>query len=117
MIVNREYAGMTPIGMTFSTLAGQVGGGHQTPGFLGVGRKYVLSRKFISADGGLPRLVWMTDELKQDLGEDLYERAEELGIADLPDQIATESDAETIDELMEYLQKQEHPATTMESLF
>ena len=35
MVVNREYQGMTPLGMTFSTLAGEVGGGVQTPGFLG----------------------------------------------------------------------------------
>ncbi|MFO7947623.1 MAG: CO dehydrogenase/CO-methylating acetyl-CoA synthase complex subunit beta, partial [Armatimonadota bacterium] len=117
MIVNREYAGMTPLGITFSTLAGQVGGGHQTPGFLGVGRRYVLSRKFIAADGGLPRLVWMTEELKQDLGEELYERAEELDMPDLPDLIATEENAETMEELTEYLQGQQHPALEMESLF
>ena len=59
MIVNREFPGETPCGMKFSTLAGCVGGGNQTPGFLGVGRLYVLSRKFISGDGGLKRLVWM----------------------------------------------------------
>ena len=27
MIVDRDFAGMTPVGMTFSTLAGQIGGG------------------------------------------------------------------------------------------
>ncbi|MCK5173389.1 MAG: CO dehydrogenase/CO-methylating acetyl-CoA synthase complex subunit beta, partial [Planctomycetes bacterium] len=32
MIVNREFTGMTPSGMKFSTLAGTVGGGNQTPG-------------------------------------------------------------------------------------
>lgn len=117
MIVNREYAGMTPMGITFSTLAGQVGGGHQTPGFLGVGRRYVLSRKFIAADGGLPRLVWMTEELKNDLGEELYKRAEELDMPDLPDRIATEKDAENMEDLMEFLQEKDHPAITMESLF
>ena len=57
MIVNREYGGDTPIGMPFSTLAGSVGGGAQTPGFIGVGRLYLLSKKFISAEGGLGRLV------------------------------------------------------------
>jgi len=65
MVVNREYTGMTPVGMTFSTLAGMVGGGVQTPGFLGVGRLYLTSRKFIPADGGLPRLVWMPRDLKE----------------------------------------------------
>ena len=59
MVVNREHTGMTPIGMAFSTLAGSVGGGAQTPGFLGVGRLYLTSRKFIAAEGGIRRLVWM----------------------------------------------------------
>ncbi len=117
MIVNREYTGTTPLGITFSTLAGSVGGGHVTPGFLGVGRRYVISPKFISADGGLPRLVWMTKEMKQDLAEGLKQRGEDLGMADLPDKIATEEDATTIDELMEFLAQVEHPALTMESLF
>ncbi len=116
MIVNREYTGMTPLGMEFSTLAGTVGGGHQTPGFLGVGRRYVISRKFISADGGLPRLVWMPKELKEDLAEGLQEQAAELSMPELPDQIATEEDAEAINDLVEHLQKVGHPALQMESL-
>ena len=116
MIVNREYTGMTPLGMEFSTLAGTVGGGHQTPGFLGVGRRYVISRKFITADGGLPRLVWMPKELKEDLAEGLQERAKELDMPDLPDQIATEEDAEAINDLVEHLQKIGHPALEMEAL-
>jgi len=45
MVVNREHAGMTPCGMDFITLAGLVGGGVQTPGFLGVGKLYLLSKK------------------------------------------------------------------------
>jgi len=117
MIVNREYPGMTPLGMRFSTLAGTVGGGHQTPGFLGVGRRYVISRKFISGDGGLPRMVWMPQELKDDLREGLVERGEELGIPDLIDRIATETDATTIQELVEFLTEKEHPALTMPPLF
>jgi len=43
---------MTPAGMTFSTLAGIAGGGLQTPGVMGVGKYYLISPKFISADGG-----------------------------------------------------------------
>ena len=83
MIVNREYAGMTPCGMNFSTLAGSVGGGNQTPGFLGVGRLYVLSHKFIAADGGLKRLVWMPKELKEFYGDRFKARAQEEGVPDL----------------------------------
>ncbi|MFW6180926.1 MAG: acetyl-CoA decarbonylase/synthase complex subunit alpha/beta, partial [Spirochaetota bacterium] len=41
MIVDRDFPGMTPIGMTFSTLAGQIGGGVQMPGFTGIGKLYI----------------------------------------------------------------------------
>jgi acetyl-CoA synthase len=116
MVVNREYAGMTPVGMTFSTLAGLVGGGIQTPGFLGVGRLYMTSRKFIPADGGLPRLVWMPKELKDALYERLKVRARELGDETFVDKIADETVATTVDELMPYLEKVGHPALGMPPL-
>jgi len=116
MIVNREYTDMTPLGMEFSTLAGTVGGGHQTPGFLGVGRRYVISRKFITADGGLPRLVWMPKELKEELMEGLVQRGQELDMPDLSNHIATEDDAVAINDLVEYLQEVGHPALEMEAL-
>jgi len=116
MIVNREYTGMTPCGMTFSTLAGSVGGGYQTPGFLGVGRLYVASRKFISADGGLKRLVWMPKELKEFLHDRLVERGKELGVPDLVDKIADETVAVTSEKLLAYLQKVGHLALEMPPL-
>jgi len=116
MIVNREYAGMTPAGMKFSTLAGSVGGGAQTPGFMGVGRLYLASKKFISADGGLKRLVWMTKELKEVLGEKLKKRCEEIGDPDLINKIADETSAATPEELLAYLQKVGHPAIQMEPI-
>lgn len=116
LVVNREYLGMTPLGMTFTTLAGTVGGGAQTPGFLGVGRLYITSRKFISAEGGLPRIVWMPKELKDDIMERLRKRAEEIGMPDLPDKIADETIAETSEDLLEHLTKVDHPALSMEPL-
>ncbi len=64
MTVDRDYTGMTPCGMKFSTLAGSVGGGVQTPGFIGVGKQYLVSKKFIQADGGFKRIVWIPKELK-----------------------------------------------------
>ncbi len=117
MIVNREYEGMTPIGMPFSTLAGQVGGGVQTPGFLGVGRRYLLSEKFISNEGGLKRLVWMPKELKEEMREDLEKRGEEIGDPDFVDKIGDDSVAEDSAALLEHLQKVEHPAVSMDPLF
>lgn len=116
MIVNREYPGMTPSGMGFSTLAGSVGGGNQTPGFLGVGRLYVTSRKFISADGGLKRLVWMPKDLKDFLKDKLNERGNEIGIPDIADKIADETVATTSEELLEFLTQVGHPALEMEEL-
>jgi acetyl-CoA synthase len=116
MIVNREFQGMTPIGMTFSTMAGEVGGGVQTPGFLGVGRMYLVSEKFISAEGGLQRVVWMPQELKDEMRERLEKRLEEMGQSDLLDKIATEKDAVSVDELVEFLQKVGHPALAMASV-
>ena len=113
IIVNREYTGMTPIGMKFSTLAGSVGGGNQTPGFIGVGRQFITSKKFIRADGGLARVVWMPKDLKAALREDLEKRAKELGLPDLVDKIADETITTDADELAEYLAKVDHPALRM----
>ena len=117
MITTREYGGDTPVGMTFSTLAGSVGGGVQTPGFMGHGRAYVLSGKFISADGGLGRVVWMPKELKDSLGDELRERAEEDGLgADFVDKIADETVGTTSDEILPFLEEKGHPAMTMDPL-
>jgi acetyl-CoA synthase len=116
MVVNREYAGQTPIGMPFSTLAGSVGGGLQTPGFLGVGRLYLTSRKFISAEGGLRRLVWLPKELKEALRPRLEKRAAEFGLEGFVDRIADETVATTSEELLAYLSAHDHPALTMESI-
>ncbi|HDP70565.1 MAG TPA: CO dehydrogenase/CO-methylating acetyl-CoA synthase complex subunit beta [Actinobacteria bacterium] len=117
MIVNREFPGMTPCGMKFSTLAGTVGGGVQLPGFIGIGRQYITSKKFISADGGLKRLVWMPKELKDALRTELQKRGEEEGIADFVDKIADETVATTEEEVMTHMQKVGHPALEMPPMF
>jgi acetyl-CoA synthase len=113
MIVNREYPGDTPAGMKFTTLAGTVGGGQQTPGFMGIGRLYTTSKKFISADGGIKRIVWMTKELKESMGEKLKKRCEEEGVPGLIDKIADETTATSAEELLTYLQKVKHPVLEM----
>ncbi len=117
MIVDRDYTGMTPIGMKFSTLAGQIGGGIQTPGFVGIGKIYISSPKFISAEGGQRRIVWMTKQLKEEVGERLKAQLEAMGIPELFDKIATEEEAVEPDKLLEFLQKVKHPALEMEPLF
>lgn len=116
MVVHRDYSGMTPCGMTFTTLAGSVGGGVQTPGFLGVGKLYILSKKFILAEGGLKRLVWMPKELKEALGDKLKKRAQDLGEPDLIERIADETQAASLEELLGFLKKVKHPAQDMQPI-
>ncbi len=117
MIVNREYTGDTPIGMPFSTLAGSVGGGAQTPGFVGVGRLYLTSKKFISAEGGLRRLVWMPKELKEAMREGVERRAAEEGLNGFVDKIGDETRCTTAEQLVEHLTSVDHPAMSMDPIF
>jgi CO dehydrogenase/CO-methylating acetyl-CoA synthase complex beta subunit len=116
VVVNREYPGMIPLGMKFSSLAGSVGGGKQTPGFIGAGRKYLTSRKFISADGGFLRISWMPKELKESMREALEARARELGEPDFVDKIADETVTTDAEGLMEWMAKVDHPALRMPPL-
>jgi len=119
MIVPREYPDMTPCGMKFSTAAGTVGGGRQTPGFFGHSRHYVLSPKFISADGGFQRIVWMPTLLKEALHDGLVKRARELGLGgeEYLDTIADETNAATEEEVLEHLTRTGHPAVVMVPMF
>lgn len=117
MTVDRDYTGMTPCGMKFSTLAGTVGGGIQTPGFVGHSKFYMGSSKFISGDGGLARLVWMPKHLKDELSDSLTEAANEAGLEDFINKIADETIAQTEEEVLEHLQKVEHPVLGMDPMF
>ena len=117
MIVGREFPGETPIGMTFSTLAGSVGGGVQTPGFIGCGKVYLTSRKFISAEGGHARIVWMPGELKTALAGDLKKRFAEQGLGeDFLDKIADETVATAADDVRAFMEKTGHPALNMDDM-
>jgi len=116
MIVNRGFTGMTPMGMKFSTLAGTVGGGAQTPGFMGVGVNFIFSKKFLFGDGGPKRIVWMPKALKERIAEDFKKRAVEAGVPDLLDKIADESICEDAEKLVEYLTSVGHPALEMEPI-
>ena len=116
MTVNREFAEMTPCGMKFTTLAGTIGGGVSTPGFVGHGKYNICQRKFISGDGGIKRIVWMPKMLKEEIAERFKARAEEIGIPDLLDKIADETVGTTEEEILPFLQEKGHPALTMESI-
>jgi acetyl-CoA synthase len=116
MIVNREYMGMTPCGMKFTTLAGTIGGGISTPGFVGHSKYNICQKKFIVGDGGLKRIVWMPKMLKEEIAGRLKKRSEEIGIPDLPDMIADETVGVTEEEILPFLQEKNHPALSMEPL-
>ncbi len=116
MTVNRDFLGMTPCGMKFTTLAGSAGGGAVTPGFLGHSKYNVTQRKWISGDGGLKRLVWLPKMLKDELRERLLKRGEEIGIPNFVDMIADETIGVTEDEILPFLTEKNHPALTMESI-
>jgi acetyl-CoA synthase len=116
MVVGREDTSMTPAGMTFSTLAGLAGGGIQTPGVMGVGKYYLLSPRFISANGGFRRVVWMSSFLKETMAEGLKVVADREGDPSLIDRIADERSVTTVEELLPWLEEHEHPALTMEAM-
>ena len=116
-IANREYAGMTPIGMTFPELASMTGGGVQTPGFMGHGKHFIASKKFMKAEGGVARIVWMPKDLKEQVAERLNATAKDLyGIDNFVDMIGDETVAEDPETLLAFLEEKGHPALTMEPM-
>ena len=117
IIANREYAGMTPLGMTFSELASMTGGGVQTPGFMGHGKHFIGSKKFMKAEGGIERIVWMPKELKEFVAERLNNTAKELyGIDNFTDMIGDETIAEDPETLLAFLTEKGHPALGMDPM-
>jgi len=117
MVVSREDTSMTPAGMTFSTLAGIAGGGLQTPGVMGVGKFYLVSPKFISADGGFKRVVWMSSVLKQSMADELDAVAQREGDPDLIEKIADDRSVQTVDDLLAWLEEHNHPSLVMDPMF
>ena len=117
IVVNREFKGMTPAGMTFGELASCTGGGVQTPGFMGHGRHFISSKKFLYAEGGIERIVWMPKELKDDVAERLNKTALELyGIENFADMVADETVTCDAEELIAWLTEKGHPVLGMEPL-
>ena len=117
IIANREYSGMTPLGMTFPELASMTGGGVQTPGLMGHGKHFIASKKFMKAEGGIERIVWMPKELKETVAEKLNATAKELyGIDNFTDMIGDETIAEDPETLVAFLTEKGHPALGMDPM-
>jgi acetyl-CoA decarbonylase/synthase complex subunit beta len=101
-VVHREFKGETVLGETFAHMAGETSGGKQVEGRLGTGLEQLRSPKFIQADGGRKRIVWLPKEIK--------ERYKEAFEADgVYDKIPTEEDVKNVDELLPFLEKVGHP--------
>ncbi|MEM2152771.1 MAG: CO dehydrogenase/CO-methylating acetyl-CoA synthase complex subunit beta [Candidatus Bathyarchaeia archaeon] len=100
-IVHRGFTENTPIGLSFSTIADSTAGGRQVDGFHGISIEYMRSPKFLQADGGWERVVWVPSIV--------LERVKDFIPKDLVGKIATEKDAKTIDELKQFLIAKEHP--------
>ena len=84
---------------------------------MGVGKYYIISPKFISADGGFKRVVWMSSFLKNSMSDELKAVAEREGDPDLIDKIADEREVTTVDELLAWLEAHNHPALIADPIF
>ena len=115
IITCREHAGMTPMGMSFSDMASQTGGGVQTPGFMGHGKQFIFSKKFIAAEGGPVRIMWMPKDLKEQVRERLDATVKEMyDIDNFTDMVADETICTEGEELMNFLAEVGHPALGMD---
>lgn len=100
-IVHRGFAENTPIGLSFSTIADSTAGGRQVDGFHGISIEYMRSPKFLQADGGWERIVWVPETIK--------ERVKDFIPKDLVDKIPTEKDVKNVEELKQFLIMKNHP--------
>ena len=116
MTVDRDHRGETPCGMKFTTLAGTIGGGISSPGFVGHSKYFITQKKFIKGDGGLLRMIWMPKALKDDIMDRLKKAADELGVPDFPDKIADETIGITEEEILPWLEEKGYPALTMDPI-
>ncbi len=100
-VVDRNYKGVTVNGLPFSTMANSAGGGKQVEGFLGMAIEYLRSSKFLQADGGWNKMVWMPKNIKERIADAIPK--------DMIDKIATEADISDLDSLKDFLKKVNHP--------
>jgi CO dehydrogenase/CO-methylating acetyl-CoA synthase complex, beta subunit len=100
-IVDRDFRGETPLGIPFSAMAGQCSGGKQVEGFTGLSLEYMRSPKFLQADGGFERIVWLPKEIKDSVEEYIPEN--------MKDKIPTEEDGSTLKEIRSFLEEKGHP--------
>jgi acetyl-CoA decarbonylase/synthase complex subunit beta len=100
-VVHRNYKGETVNGLNFVTISDLTAGGRQVDGFHGLSIEYMRSPKFLDADGGWDRVVWIPDEIK--------ERIRNFMPPEAVPRIATENDVKNLEELKTFLLEKGHP--------
>jgi len=116
MVADREYGGPTPSGMDWGGLYELVGGGLPVPGFVGHSKRLLHSAKYIAAEGGWRRIVWMPRALREEMRPVLEEMAAEAGLPGFVDMIATEDEALSEEEVLAHMEAVGHPALSLEPL-
>lgn len=116
MLVDRSDAGENPSELSFSEIHSLVGGGAQHPGYMGIGKHYILSPGFLKGDGGLCRVSWISSRLKSMLGESLRKACEETSAEDLFDKIADENTVQDMISLERWMLERDHPALNLKPL-
>ena len=116
MIADRDYTGMTPCGMNFKTIVDNIKGELNTPGFMGHSQYNITQRKFIQAEGGIKRIVWMPKILKDKIINRFSAIALEIGIPDLLDRIADDYIGTSEEAILPFLKTKKHPALSLEPL-
>jgi acetyl-CoA decarbonylase/synthase complex subunit beta len=100
-VVHRNYKGETVNGLNFVTISDLTAGGRQVDGFHGLSIEYMRSPRFMAADGGWDRVVWIPQDVK--------ERIKDYMPPEIIPKIATEDDVSSLDELKTFLREQNHP--------
>jgi len=100
-IVHRNFRAETVNGLNFVTVSDLTAGGRQVDGFHGLSIEYMRSPKFMQADGGWDRVVWMPGEIK--------EQVRAFIPSEIVDKIASEQDVSNIEELRAWLIERGHP--------
>lgn len=90
-IMSADYGGRSADGKTFDSLLARVAG-KQAAGYCGVSEGYILSPRFLAAEGGLVRVGWMNGALKGRLGlkaEHIATEKDCINLAGLKEFLAT----------------------------
>jgi acetyl-CoA decarbonylase/synthase complex subunit beta len=100
-IVHRNFRAETVNGLNFVTVSDLTAGGRQVDGFHGLSIEYMRSPKFMQADGGWDRVVWMPQDIK--------EQVRAFIPSEIVDKISSEQDVSNLEELRTWLVERGHP--------